>query len=735
MDGTKDELTEFGQRLMTQAPPLSKIDEIKSILSVANGFSSFEILHSETILKAFQPISPDVCICDDCLRELFTPGDRRYLYPFINCTNCGPRFTIIQDIPYDRPFTTMSAFKMCPDCEQEYQDPEDRRFHAQPVACPVCGPHIWLENHLGERIVNSVGVIPTVQKLLNDGNTIAIKGLGGFHLACDALNDDAVHRLRNRKMRVEKPFAVMVKDTRNLGDFCSHNPEETAILESRQRPIVILNRSIASPISALVAPGQETLGVLLPYTPLHYLFFSQIAEAKSTMTPSKALVMTSGNISEEPIAFDNQEARERLSAIADYFLMNNRPIHVRCDDLVVRVSFSTSKDKSLTHQIWRSRGFAPTPIALPWDSQPLLACGAELKNTFCLANGPYAFLSHHIGDLENYETLHSFEEGIHHFEKLFKVSPGLVVHDLHPNYLSSRYAQQRAEKAGLPLLPVQHHHAHIAACMVDNSIEQDQPVIGVALDGTGYGTDGAIWGGEFLIAGYSSFHRAAHLKYVPLVGGDQAIREPWRMALSWLEDSSLQWSHELMPVVIAKSKDVDQSMFKKWFTHNALSVPTSSMGRLFDAAASLAGIRQVVNYEAQAAIEFEAALDPAYQGTIAFDWNSDHHTDLPIVIDPHPLIAAFVEGIHTQTPVSILSAMFHNSVAQMVLDICQNLSRRYGISDVVLSGGVWQNMHLFEMVVHGLYRCGLRAITHQQIPANDGGISVGQAAVGNWYKK
>ncbi len=507
VDGDKDALDLFIQKLRDEAPALSRIDEFSASFRPANGFSSFEIRHSESVEGAFQPISPDVSICLDCLRELFDPNDRRYHYPFINCTNCGPRFTIIKDIPYDRPKTTMSGFPLCPDCEREYKDPTNRRFHAQPVACPVCGPKVWLEmnDERGKSFDNET--ILEVCDLLAKGKIVAIKGLGGFHLACDATNAQAVAGLRNRKLRVDKPFAIMLRDIETIEKHCFVSDTERELLLSTARPIVLLKRKSESNIAEEVAPKQDWIGVMLPYTPLHYLLFTD-----SLFT---ALVMTSGNLSEEPIVTGNDEARERLSKLADALLMHDRDIHIRCDDSVVRVFEDNGQS---IYPIRRSRGYSPFPVKLPFDVPQILAAGSELKNTFCITNKNYAFLSHHIGDMENYETLKSFEQGVEHFEKLFRVKPVAIAYDLHPNYLATRYALERVELENIPAIGVQHHHAHIAACMAEHGLDGTYPVIGVAFDGTGYGEDGAIWGGEILIADYKSYQRAFHLEFFPLPG-------------------------------------------------------------------------------------------------------------------------------------------------------------------------------------------------------------------------
>jgi hydrogenase maturation protein HypF len=688
---------------------------------------------------AFQPISPDVSTCPDCLRELFDPHDRRYRYPFTNCTNCGPRFTIIKDIPYDRPKTTMADFALCPDCAAEYHDPLNRRFHAQPVACPVCGPQIWLEMS-SEGEVRPTGfredeAMLEVQRMLGDGKIIAIKGLGGFHLACDATNAQAVSELRRRKLRVDKPFALMMPDLATVNAHCFVDAAESELLDSRERPIVILQRRPESPIAEEVAPGQDTLGVMLPYTPLHYLLFAAHPEDKNP-DRATALVMTSGNLSEEPIAYDNEEARQRLSSLADAFLMHDRPIRTRCDDSVVRVTNST------VYPMRRSRGYAPFPVLLPWKPPPTLATGAELKNTFCMTRGEYAFLSHHIGDLENYETLQSFEDGVSHYERLFRIKPEIIAYDLHPDYLATRYALQRAESERLPSYGVQHHHAHIAACMVENGLSDEEPVIGLAFDGTGFGEDGRIWGGEFLIADYRGYLRTAHLRYVPLPGGDRAIREPWRIALAWLREAGVDWEADLRPVQHAMHHPGAPALeaIERQLAAGINTPLTSSMGRLFDAAAALAGVRQSVNYEAQAAIEFEALIDEHEYGFYPFAIleNSDQAGDqltTSLVIDPGPLFQAMQKDLCAGVPVPAISARFHNGVAEMTRQVVETLSRRYGLSRVVLSGGVWQNMALLYKTMRLLQNAGMRVFIHAKTPTNDGGIALGQAVIADYRLK
>lgn len=769
VDGEQDSIRQFIRSLHNDAPPLSRIDEIKIEEQPTNGFLHFEIVQSEAQIDGFQPISPDVGICDDCLRELFDPADRRFLYPFINCTNCGPRFTIIQDIPYDRQKTTMAAFQMCPECESEYHDPLDRRFHAQPTACPVCGPHVWLESR-HEKLESSAAFKAAIQ-LLREGKIVAIKGLGGFHLACDATNPEAVATLRNRKLRVHKPFAIMMNDLAMVRKHCYTSPREEEIITSRERPIVILTRRPGSFIDPNVSPGQDTLGVLLPYTPLHYLLFTEeprLSEGRETQGAHLPLilVMTSGNLSEEPIATENEEAIRHLDQLADAFLMHNRPIYNRCDDSVVRVvpfdeppkftkkkvTKNTRDDRSREEKvvapvlfpIRRSRGYVPFPVYLGRNLPPILAVGGELKNVFCMTRGKYAFMSHHVGDLENYETFRSFEEGIKHFERLFRMNPQILAYDLHPDYLSTQYALDRSASEQLPAFGIQHHHAHIAACMAENHVAPDEDVLGVALDGTGYGDDGAIWGGEFLLANCRGFDRLAHIKYIPLLGGELAIREPWRVALAWLAEAGIEWTEDLPPVshlLEARSNqcegylsqvnrlDVIHSQLKSRIN----SPLTSSAGRLFDAVASLIGIRQIINYEAQAAIELEALVEPAEHARYPFyldniDGSHSENQDCHI-INPEPMIVEIVDDLRSRVSVNIIAAKFHNTLAAMVKELCLKFQENCPAKAVVLSGGVWQNQTLFKKTVRAIQQDDFRVYYHQQVPCNDGGISLGQAMI------
>lgn len=734
VNGHPKDIEEFEVQLPLQAPPLAKIDRITSQPVSQDHFTDFQILESQTIETAFIPISPDYSICGDCVRELFDPSDRRYLYPFINCTNCGPRFTIINDIPYDRPNTTMSGFPMCGECAEEYHNPLDRRFHAQPVACPVCGPHVWLENKDSSLIldqnVEDWKIFQAVQAQLLAGKILAIKGLGGFHLACDALNSHAVNILRERKRRVDKPFAVMMADIETVKQHCIITEAELEILNSRERPIVIVPRKPDSAIAEGVAPHQSTIGVMLPYTPLHYMLFYNYAQRSYTNHPLKVLVMTSGNRSEEPIATDNELAHEQLDELADSYLMHDRPIYIRCDDSVTRV-FQFPSGKTQLYPIRRSRGFAPNPIRLDWELPQILACGAELKNTFCLTRDNYAFLSHHIGDLENYETYLSLTSGIEHYEKLFRITPEIVTCDKHPNYLSTRYAHQLAENDHLTIIPVQHHHAHIASCIAENNWVEDKPVIGVSFDGTGYGDDGAIWGGEFLIASYSKFERYAHLQYFPLPGGDRSIRYPARIALSYLYHHGVNWSEELASY---SSLCVEErQLLKSQLDHQINLVMTSSMGRLFDVVAALLDIRQKINYEGQAAIELESIADNREKESYPYLFEKGEQA---LEIDVFPMILQILKDIQTKAiPSSLISARFHNTIAEITLRICQRIYQERGIKTVALSGGVWQNITLLSRTITLLENAGLNVLIHQFVPTNDGGIALGQAVIAGFTLK
>ena len=703
-EGDDGDLDRFIEGLTALAPPLARIETLKAHPLEPQGYSNFEIRQSKGTSNGFTLISPDVATCHRCLAELLSPGDFRYRYPFINCTLCGPRFTIINDIPYDRHKTTMAPFTMCPVCLQEYENPVDRRFHAQPNACPACGPSLRLVNRKGETLPGNV--LDRTLDLLLQGSIVAVKGIGGFHLVCNAENHGAVSTLRSRKFREDKPFAVMCRDMEEVRAHGDIQEEEERLLCSPERPIVILNRKKGSSIAPGVAPFQKTLGVMLPYSPLHHLLLQG---------PLRSLVMTSGNVSDEPIAYRNEEACHRLSEIADFFLLHDRDIHMRCDDSVVRVF------KGVPYVLRRSRGYVPFPIKLPFDLEMILACGGELKNTFSLSRGPYVFVSHHIGDLENLETLLSFEQGIEHFKKLFSIEPKAVAYDLHPEYLSTKYA---LSLEGIPKVGVQHHHAHVVSAMAENGLAGD--VIGVALDGTGFGTDGTIWGGEFLRADLSDFERLAHLRKVPMPGGSMAIKEPWRMALAYLFEAFGDKAMDLELDWIKRRDPQKCGVLKRMIEKSVNSPLTSSMGRLFDTVSSLLSIRETVNYEGQAAVELEMLADPEGKDEYPFEIREKER---PMVVDPMQTVRGIVQDLIQGHSPSRISGKFHRTVARLVVETCKRIRSESGLDRVVLSGGVFQNTLLLALVFDGLKESGFKFYTHHLVPANDGGISLGQAVI------
>lgn len=713
VEGPGSQIEEFINDIRTNPPPLSVIESVESRESpYQTHYREFRIVESLNDGGKYVPISADIATCHDCLIELTDPTDRRYRYPFINCTNCGPRFSIVEDIPYDRVKTTMRDFPMCDDCRTEYESPLNRRFHAEPTACEDCGPRLALTNAHGIETpldpISDRDAVDHARFLLADGKILAIKGIGGFHLACDALNVEVVERLRERKYREDKPFALMAGSVELIKKYCLVSPAEEEMLTSRQRPIVLLEKKPDISIPHAVAPGARTLGFMLPYTPLHYLLL------ENSRTP---LVMTSGNVSDEPICYDDADATTRLRKIADYFLLHDRRIHMRTDDSVGRVH--DGREMILR----RSRGYAPAPVRTSFKfKQEILACGAELKNTFCLARGNHAFVSHHIGDLENLETLRSFKEGIEHFKRLFHLQPELVAHDLHPEYLSTKYAHGLEDE--LVKVGVQHHHAHIASCMADNKIEGE--VIGVAMDGLGFGTDGRMWGGEFFVADFLDAKRVAHLDYIPMPGGAKAIRQPWRMAAVYLERAL---GSDFLKLNLPGAQDISE---REWRTLNRMaatgtnSPQTSSIGRLFDAMSSLLGLRHEVNYEGQAAIELESIADPTCTDCYAFAFAEDG-----TVVKAESVLRAAVEDLFNGLPPGHISAKFHHAVARLIGEMAHRVRDDHRLNRVVLSGGVFQNMLLLTSARHMLENDGFDVFTHNRVPPNDGGISLGQAAIAN----
>lgn len=704
VEGTTARLDSFVADLANWPPPLAQIERVHSTLLPLRHECEFVIRPSDDTSDGPIFVSPDVATCADCLKELFDPADRRYRYPFLNCTNCGPRLTIITSAPYDRPRTTMAGFTMCPACKAEYEDPCNRRFHAQPTCCPRCGPQLRVLNERGEPI-STEDPLAVFAEALRTGRIGALKGLGGYHLACDAGNAGAVAELRRRKHRDEKPFALMVRDEAAAAALADVGTKERDLLRSLPRPIVLLRRRAATPLAEQVAPGNPFLGIMLPYTPLHHLLLDEL--------DGMPLVLTSGNRSDEPIAFDDADAVKRLSGIADLFLVHDRPIHVRCDDSVVRIEMP----------LRRSRGYAPEPIALPFAcAAPMLAVGGQLKGTFALGRDRHAFVSHHLGDLDHFDAYRSFCADLTLYEQLFGIRPQRIAHDLHPDYASTRYALQRCENEGLPGLAVQHHHAHMASCMAEHGLIE--PVIGVSFDGTGYGTDGAIWGGEFLVGNYVQFRRAAHFRYVGLPGGDQAIREPWRSALAHLLDAT--GSGELLEGRIPRpALRTVRQMIERGFN----TPPTSSVGRLFDAVASLAGIRDRTSFEGQAAIELEwaAGAEPADR---SYDWELlSAAAGNPLRIDVRPLIRGVSEDIERGDHASGISRRFHKTLSEIVAGVCRYVRDESGINVVVLSGGVFMNVLLAGESLDRLRNEGFRVYRHERVPCNDGGLSLGQLAI------
>ena len=707
IQGPAETVEDFLACLPVEAPPLARITAVRVRELPCNGDREFAIRASHAGEERRVLISPDVALCADCRRELFDPGDRRFRYAFINCTNCGPRYTIIRDLPYDRAATSMAVFPMCAACQREYDDPRNRRFHAQPNACWECGPQVELWDAAGRRVPTSDPISEAAARL-RSGAVVAVKGLGGFHLAVDATNAEAVCRLRERKRRVEKPFGVMAASLECIEEFCRVDAVSKKLLQSSERPIVLLPKKHPNPIVEAVAPFNHTLGVFLPYTPLHYLLFSE--------GDFLALVMTSGNLSEEPIAIDNQEALRRLGGLADYFLVHNRDILLRADDSVVRAVGGRAR------QWRRSRGYVPMPVFLSEELPPILAVGGELKNTVCLAKDRHAFLSQHIGDLENLESYRFFEEVVEHLGRTLEIKPEVVACDLHPDYFSTRWA---LAQTGMRQVGVQHHHAHIASCMAENHL--DERVIGIALDGTGYGTDGHIWGGEVLLADYRDFERLAHFAYVPMPGGAAAIREPWRMAVSYLAQ---HFGREFLAFQIPFVEQLDRrrvEVLLRMMERGVNAPLTSSCGRLFDAVAALVGIRQQVNYEGQGAIELEMAMGGAADET-AYPLDLVEDAD-GWLIDTRPLFAALVRDLHDRLPVGTLSQRFHAGLVQVFASVVTRIRERTALNCVCLSGGSFQNAYLLERLQARLEADDFEVFTHAEVPTGDGGLSLGQALV------
>ena len=706
IEGEPEQIETFFRDMDTHKPPLARVTRLEKQYLPPLAYQGFIIRKSQTNAVRSVLISPDVCVCEDCLREMNDPHDRRYRYPFINCTNCGPRYTIIDDIPYDRDKTSMAVFAMCEDCQREYDNPTDRRYHAQPVACWKCGPNVRLQSPSGKELTGFEAILAAAD-LLKAGKIVAIKGLGGFHLAVDATHGEAVARLRARKCRDEKPLALMSPGIDEVSRYAHVSDRESRTLQSAERPIVLLHKRESHPISTHVAPRTRLFGVMLPYTPLHHLLLQQ---------GFLALVLTSGNISDEPIVIDNDEAFRRLSGVADCFLIHNRGISVRNDDSVVR--FVDQKIR----MVRRARGYAPLPVFLTPTLRPTLACGSLLANTICLARENRAFLSQHIGDLENLEIYQAFTGTVEHMKRILEIDPEVIAHDLHPDYLSTRYAMGQK---GIRTIGVQHHHAHIVSCMAECNVSG--PVIGLAMDGTGYGTDGTIWGGEILVTDFHGFERVGHFGTVPLPGGDAAVREPWRMAVSYLHRTFGPRLFDLS-IPFANNLDRTRAGLVVDMIEKGINTPqTSSCGRLFDGIAALVGLRNRVSYRAQAAIELEMEIgdgDGDYPAPL-------REEDERNIIPQTPIVRGVVSDIITGADRRTISRRFHNTLIRVFAQACVQVRNRRGLNRVVLSGGVFQNAFLLNKLEKALRKMDFEVFTHSLVPPHDGGIALGQAVVAN----
>lgn len=715
VEGAPPALDAFVQRLPVEAPPLAVCDTIVREEIAPVGANAFTIGQSIAAPQPRALVSPDTATCADCLRELFDPSDRRYRYPFVNCTNCGPRFTIVRGVPYDRSLTTMASFRMCARCQAEYDDPADRRFHAQPNACPACGPMARLVDGSGRpAAASAVDAVAAASRALRDGAIVAVKGVGGYHLACRADHEATVARLRARKHREAKPFAIMVSSVASARALAELDALDERLLTGRERPIVLVRRRRGAAVASAVAPGHRDLGLMLPYSPLHHLL---LADTET------ALVMTSGNVSDEPIAYEDDDALARLAGIADLFLVHNRPIEWRTDDSIVRgVSLGGIRRPMMLR---RSRGYVPSALRLPVPAvEPVLACGGQLKNTFCLARGTQAWIGPHVGDLANFETLESYERGIAHHERLVSVSPATIAHDEHPDYLATNYALDRAERTERDTIGVQHHHAHLAACLAEHG--EEGVAIGIIFDGSGYGSDGSVWGGEVLIGDLASFERVGHVRTVSMPGGETAVREPWRMACAWLCDCEPSIVPE-RPRMMREFVDEGRWQLMSRLARSVIASPrTSSMGRLFDALAAICGVRCVVSYEGQAAIELEMAADTDEWGRYELSLGEE---DGQLILDPRPLVRSVVADLEAGVRVPTVASRIHNGVAEAAARTCRVVADRRGVRTVVLSGGVFQNVLLLERTAAMLDRGGFRVLVPERLPPNDGGLSFGQAAV------
>ena len=727
VQGPRQHIDLFLDELRRHPPPLARLDTIQTDrIAPETAEGGFCIRSSEVQVGESNPITPDVAVCSDCLSELRDEGDRRYRYPFINCTNCGPRFTIVEDVPYDRPSTTMKAFRMCHRCQAEYEDPASRRFHAQPNACPDCGPTVWYASREEIEIPSTAAgrkdderdAIALFGEAIRRGKIVAAKGIGGFHLICDARNEQAIATLRLRKGRIEKPFAVMALDVEQIRRFAVVSGEEQALLESDARPIVLLKQRAGMVFSSMleaVAPGNDFVGVLLPYSPLHQL----LIEATSP------LVVTSGNITEEPIVSTNASAATRLGGLADGFLLHDRDIHVVCDDSVVRSIHGR------VLPIRRSRGYAPMPVRMPVQLCPagpdVLAVGGEIKATFCVTKKNYAYLSQHIGDVGNVETLEALRHSVEHFLRLFRVDVAAVAGDLHPEYLSSQWGRQLASTLGVPFLPVQHHFAHAVSLLAEQPDGERGPILACCFDGTGYGLDGAIWGGEFLLASEREFQRVAHLRYFPLPGGDASIKRPYRTALALLAELGLPWNDQIPSVDACPPNE--RGLLRQQIERQLNCTATSSVGRLFDAAGSLMGVRQQVSYEAQAAMELEALAAEVIDEVDSSAYHFELLDGSLIQVDCQSVLRPLCEDVIGGTAPAVMAARFHHAVAEMICQVCLRVRSSSGVTRVGLTGGVFQNVLLLSLAEHRLTQRGFEVLTHGVVPPNDGGLALGQAVI------
>ncbi len=734
IDAEGERLATFIARLRSEAPPLSRITNISVTELPFHGYQDFTIRPSQNSLEQFTLVSPDAATCPDCLRELRDVSDRRFRYPFINCTNCGPRYSITRHVPYDRPNTTMEPFTMCADCDREYHDPLNRRFHAQPNACPVCGPQVEFRAQDMEFGVRGSEALVQCVRTLREGGIVAIKGLGGFHLACDATIDAAVRSLRERKRKSNKPFAIMCADMDAVRQFAQAGREEEMLLTSGERPIVLLRKRSGAivPLSEAVSPSNQYVGCMLPYTPVHHLLFDP---SRSGAASFPALVMTSGNLSEEPIVRDNEEAIGKLSGLVDAFLLHDRGIFMRVDDSVIRLISRECRegtDRELLRGtpvdepmfLRRSRGFAPDAIQLDSDGPEVLGCGADLKNTFTLTKGSFAIPSQHIGDMENYETLRFFEECLANLKQVYRSEPTVIVHDLHPGYFSTKWALEQQEKGKMDRYAIQHHYAHIGSVMAEYGLRG--PVLGIACDGTGYGTDGNLWGGEFLEARIDGFERVGQFQYFPLPGGEAAIREPWRTAIGAVlqaapDNADEHLLHLCFPDRYGR-KEVEQVI--KIAPIRELSPLSSGAGRLFDAVSAMIGLCDRNTFEGEAAMALESIVREGIEDDYPVVMKRENGY---IVVDFSPTVVSILDDIRTESDRSRISTKFHNTIATSIVDVAAVVGQERGITDVVLSGGTFQNIFLLRKVTGMLTEKGMRVYRNRQMPPNDACISLGQA--------